>query len=96
MWRTRLMVVLALLSVGCVANRAVSPSVAAGMTRTQSRIEDTVISDRGTPIAGQRYCWLYLPEATYLFPADWHECEGLKALVWERHDHKTDKWVPES
>lgn len=88
----RLMVVL-LLSLSCVANRVVSPSVTAETKRTQARLEDTVISDRSTPSAGQRFCWLYLFEATYLFPAGWHECEARKSLTWKRSDCQ---WVPES
>lgn len=81
MKQVRLMVVL-LLSVSCVANRAESPSVAAEMKRSLPRLEDTVISDRGTSIAGQRLCWIYEFTATRFQRRGWHECEARKALEW--------------
>jgi hypothetical protein len=95
---TRLMVVLAM-SLGCAATRLLQPSVAAESKLVEpSMPAGAFYSDPGTPIAGQRYCWMYyfsfeLNRIRTL--AGWQECEGRKPLVWERHDRKTNRWLPE-
>ncbi len=93
---TRLMVVLAM-SLGCAAAHPLQTSVAAESKLVEPMLPASAFySDPGTPIAGQRYCWVYEANPTYLQPLPgWHECEGRKQLVWENHDRVTGKWVPE-
>ncbi len=91
----RLMVVL-VLSFGCAATQPLQPSVAAESKLVEVTPASAFYSDPGTSIAGQQYCWIYEATPTYLQPLPgWHECEGRKRLVWERHDRQTEEWIPE-